>query len=84
MNTFYCVKCGATKNFSTKYSNKMFLIRSDNEHFSLIILLMRIFYRSMADKIYLCILLNIILLIREKLLTEICFTLEKHQEKPWL
>ena len=84
MNTFYCVKCGATKDFSIKYSHKMFLIRSDNEHFSLIILLMRIFYRSMADKIYLCTLLNIILSMRAKLPTEICFTLEKHQEKPRL
>ena len=81
MNTFYCVKCGATKNFSIKYSHKMFLIRSDNEHFSLIILLMRIFYRSMADKIYLCTLLNIIQLLRTKLFKEICFAIEKQQEK---
>ena len=80
MNTFYCVKCGATKNFSIKYSHKMFLIRSDNEHFSLIILLIKNFYRSMTDKIYLYILLNIILIMRAKLFTEIDFTLEKQQQ----
>ena len=84
MNTFYSVKCGATKNFSIKYSHNFFLIRSDNEHFSLIILLIKNLYRSMTDKIYLYILLNIILIMRAKLFTEICFTLEKNQEKPWL
>ena len=80
MNTFYCVKCGATKNFSIKYSHKMFLIRSDNEHFSLIILLIKNLYRSMTDKIYLYILLNIILIMRAKLFTEIGFTVEKQQQ----
>ena len=80
MNTFYCVKCGATKNFSIKYPHKMFLIRSDNKHFSLIILLIKNFYRSMTDKIYLYILLNIVLIMRAKLFTEIGFTLEKHQQ----
>ena len=81
MNTFYCVNCASGKNFSIKYSHTMFFIRSDNEHFPLIILLIINFYRSMADKIYLCTLLNIIQLLRTKVFKEICFAIEKQQEK---